>query len=66
MQSGIFDDEDGARDVAYYLIKSVMTPERRNGTVGDRIEYALGYSTKTAANTAYKAVAAKIHGAAKN
>ena len=67
LQSGIFDDDENSeRDVAYYLIKSVMTPERRNGTVGDRIEYALGYSTKTAANTAYKAVAAKIHGAAKN
>ena len=51
------------RDVAYYLIRSVMSTSRRNGYVGDRIEYALGYPTKAAANAAYKSVDAVKNGA---
>ncbi|MDE6401465.1 MAG: tetratricopeptide repeat protein [Clostridiales bacterium] len=57
--------ESSVRDIAYYLIRTVMSAARRNGYVGDRIEYALGYPTKSAANAAYKAVSVKLNGGAK-
>ncbi|MCH5165612.1 MAG: hypothetical protein J1G01_04350 [Clostridiales bacterium] len=52
------------RDIAYYLIKTIKHSAGRGEFKGDdRLEYALGFASKAAANKAYSRIAAKLDGA---
>lgn len=49
------------RDIANYLIRTVKKESKRSEFINDdRIDYALGYKSKGAANAAYKAVLQKL------